>query len=84
METLRTLREHSGKTQEQVAVDLEISVSYYSLLENGKRRLSLDRAERLARSLNRTLDEVYRAYRVGRRSTTGLDPASALGATGTG
>lgn len=67
--TLKDLRDKSRMTQEQVAQELGISVSYYSLLENGKRRLSLDLAKNLAQILRCSLDDIFYAYKVCNTST---------------
>ena len=68
--TLKDLRERSLLTQRQVAKDLEIDPSYYCLIENGKRKLSLDCAVKLAKLYNVDIDRVYSAYKVCRRSTS--------------
>lgn len=67
--TLKDLRQRSDLTQEQVAQELNISISYYSLLENGKRRLSLDLAKNLAQVLKCSLDDIFYAYKVCDTST---------------
>jgi len=41
MNKLREFRKHTGLTQKQLAEKLGISESYYSQIENNKRRLSL-------------------------------------------
>lgn len=69
MATLRDLREKNNLTQEEVARKLGISVSYYSLLENGKRRISLDIARGISQVLRCSLDDVFCAYKVCRTST---------------
>jgi len=68
--TLKEIRELKGFSQEEVASDLGISVSYLSLLENGKRRMSIENAQKLANKLGVTLEKIFFAYNVCRMSTT--------------
>lgn len=70
--TLKDRREAAGLTQEQVANLLDISVSYYSLLENCKRRMSLEMAKNLARILQCSLDDVCQAYEACRLDAKGV------------
>lgn len=49
---LRALREQNGWSQEYLANELEISQPSYCSLELGKRKLSLARAEKLAKLFN--------------------------------
>jgi len=57
--TLKMLRESRGLTLQQVADHLGIDDSFVSRLERGKRRLSLDRAARLADLYGVTLKDVF-------------------------
>lgn len=70
--TLRERRDAAGLTQEQVAEMLGISASYYSLLENCKRRMSLEMAKNLARILQCSLDDVCQAYEACRLDAKGV------------
>ncbi len=71
METLVQLR---GKmTQAEVAKKLNISKSYLSLIEKGKRRLSLELANEMAKLYGVTLEKIYCAYDVNRTLTTSTD-----------
>lgn len=74
--TLKDRREAAGLTQEQVANLLNISVSYYSLLENCKRRMSLDLAKNLAHVLGCDLEDVYQAYESCRLNRTVREEAN--------
>jgi len=56
---LRAKREELGLRQEDMAQKLGISKSYYCMLENGERRLSLELARKCARILGTTLDAVF-------------------------
>lgn len=62
MRTLAQLR--GNKSQSDIAKTLGISKCYLSLLENGKRRMSLDIAQKLASIYGVTIDEIYNAYKV--------------------
>jgi len=51
-ENLRALRVESGFTQQQLAADTRLSVSYISMLERGERNPSVTLVARLADALN--------------------------------
>ena len=55
-ETLRALRNKSGLTQAEVAQRLGISRTFYALIEQGKRRVSLGLAMQMADLFEVTLD----------------------------
>lgn len=57
--TLQELREIKKITQKQIAVQLGISESYYSLIENGKRNLRYEHAKILSKIFNRSLEEIF-------------------------
>jgi transcriptional regulator with XRE-family HTH domain len=59
---LKDARLSLNKTMKQVATDLEISESYYSLIEGGKRRATVDLAAKISENLNITLDEFFLLY----------------------
>ncbi|HBV98069.1 MAG: hypothetical protein JL50_00820 [Peptococcaceae bacterium BICA1-7] len=61
MATLENLR--GDKSQKSVAQLVGISKSYLSLLENGRRRMSLDIAEKLSKVYGVTMDDVLKAYK---------------------
>ncbi|MCK8827129.1 helix-turn-helix domain-containing protein [Natroniella acetigena] len=52
-------REEADLTQKDLADKLEISESYYCLLENGKRRMTLDNALQIANELDKTLNDIF-------------------------
>ncbi len=56
-------------SQKKVAKSLGISKSYLSLLENGKRRMSLDLASEMANLYGVTVEEILKAYNVCKEST---------------
>jgi len=60
--TLRDLRELRGLTLEDLAQKTGYCRSYMHYIENGKRRLSLDLADRLANILSINLDSVQKLY----------------------
>lgn len=60
-------------SQAEAAEKLGISKSYLSLIENGKRRMSLDMAEKMAKLYGVTVAEILNAYKVCRMSTNNED-----------
>mgnify|MGYP000085479875 CR=1 FL=1 len=57
--SLRNTRMAKGLTQEQVALAVGISRTYYTLIELGQRTPSVDDAQRIARVLGATVDELF-------------------------
>lgn len=57
-ERLRILREKHELTQAEVASYLGTTQSYYAQYENGKRTIPLDRAVKLAKLYNTSLDYI--------------------------
>lgn len=57
--TLKQLREKKQKTQKHMADAIGISESYYCLLENGKRNISLKLAGAIAKELDVTIDHIF-------------------------
>jgi transcriptional regulator with XRE-family HTH domain len=55
---LRDLREDADKSQKEIADLLKTSQSYYAQYENGKRSLPFERAMKLARYYNVSLDYI--------------------------
>lgn len=58
---LRAAREQSGKTQAQVAKEAKVSEVAYQLYEYGKREPGVRTAIRIARSLGRTVEDLFGA-----------------------
>lgn len=56
---LKTLRLAEGLTLKEVAEKLEISLEYYWMLENGKRKLSYEMACEIAAIFNKTPDQIF-------------------------
>ncbi len=59
-EYLKLLRAESGKTQMDVAKELDVSESYYSLIESGERQsdMGLSVMSKLAKALSVPLDVI--------------------------
>ena len=57
-QTLKELRNHSGKTQDDISKDLNITRQTYSYYETGTRIPSLEMACRLAAYYHITLDQL--------------------------
>lgn len=55
---LKEKRDGKGLSQQYVAEYLGITQQSYSLIENGHRRLSLDKAKKLAEIFGCTIDEL--------------------------
>lgn len=57
---LKKLRQESSKTQLETANELDISESYYNLIENGERQkqLSMELAQKIADVFGITLDDI--------------------------
>lgn len=57
--TIKELRARSGKTQNDVAKDLGISVQTYNHWENNIQELRVSKAQQLAEYYNVTLDDIF-------------------------
>lgn len=56
---MKYFRIKSNLTQEQVADKLGIAVSTYSMMENGKRGVDLQKAKSLEKIFNTTIDDIF-------------------------
>lgn len=56
---MKKYRELKGMTQQQIADKLEISVSSYNMLENGKRGISVIMAKNISLILGKSIDEIF-------------------------
>ena len=56
---IRALREQKGLSADVMAHRLKISRPFYTQLEGGKRRISVEYLEGIARALNMTVAELY-------------------------
>lgn len=70
IKNLQELLDESDIKQKNLATELGISKSYCSLLINGKRKMSFDIATLISQSTGNTLEEVWSAYNVCRKSMT--------------
>lgn len=60
---LKELRESNRKTLADVAGVIGLSMSYISMLENGKRSLNIEVAAELAKIYRTNIDVIYQLYR---------------------
>jgi len=51
--------ERSGLSQEKFALSIEMDRTYYASVERGKRNISLNNLEKIARGLNMSLSELF-------------------------
>jgi transcriptional regulator with XRE-family HTH domain len=56
--TVRSERQSRKRTQQQLAVDAELSLTYIGEIERGQRMVSLDTLQRVARALDLTAAEL--------------------------
>lgn len=56
---LKSLREHHGLSQYEVAREANLTRSYYGLIENGTRNPTLPKAQKIAQVLHVELDEAF-------------------------
>lgn len=66
---LKSLRALKGLDQKNIAKILNISVTSYSLKENGKKPFTLQEAKLLADLFNKTIDEIFFAAWVSKMDT---------------
>jgi transcriptional regulator with XRE-family HTH domain len=59
-QVIRVVREQQGISQEKLAELAEIDRTYVSMIERGKRRPTLEIADRIANALSMRLSEVIR------------------------
>ena len=72
---IRALRLLKGLTSEEVSKRMGISRPFTSQLEHGRRRMSVDYLEKIARILGVTVAELYSGEEGGRPQSAGLDPS---------
>lgn len=58
-EKLKELRKKKGFTQKQIAEQLNITISFYSQIENKKKRLYYDTAIKIADIFNMRPDQLF-------------------------
>lgn len=62
--TIKQLREKKGLTQEQVAKLIDKTVTFVSLLENGKRNASDDTKKKLAKVYGCEITDIFLALKL--------------------
>ncbi|RUS55098.1 XRE family transcriptional regulator [Kurthia sp. 3B1D] len=62
LERLKELRLSEGMTLKDIAEELNISLEYYWMLENEKRKLSYEMACRIAAIFQKTPDQIFFNY----------------------
>lgn len=62
LERLKELRLSKGMTLKDIAEELDISLEYYWMLENEKRKLSYEMACKIAAIFQKTPDQIFFNY----------------------
>lgn len=57
---IRTLRNNLGMSQEKFALSINMDRTYYASVESGKRNISLNNIEKIAKGLGVTLEELFK------------------------
>ena len=58
-ERIKELRKKTGLSQEKFALSIEMDRTYYASVESGKRNISLQNIEKIAKGLNITISELF-------------------------
>jgi len=58
-ERIKELRKETGLSQEKFALKINMDRTYFATVESGKRNISLQNIERIARGLNITVSELF-------------------------
>lgn len=64
MKNLKKLREDNGLTQKEVAKELDTTITYISLIENGNRNPSDKIKEKLAKLYKVTINDIFSAIKL--------------------
>lgn len=64
MKNLKKLREDNGLTQKEVAKELDTTITYISLIENGNRNPSDKIKEKLAKLYKVTINDIFWAIKL--------------------
>lgn len=59
-ERIRNIRKKQNFSQERFALSISMDRTYYSSIENGKRNVSIENIEKIAKGLNVTLEELFK------------------------
>lgn len=57
---VKSLRNKLGISQEKFALSIEMDRTYYASVESGKRNISINNIEKIAKGLNVTLEELFK------------------------
>lgn len=57
---IKSLRNKMGISQEKFALSIDMDRTYYASVESGKRNVSLNNIEKIAKGLGVTLEELFR------------------------
>ena len=58
-ERIKELRKETGLSQEKFALKIDMDRTYFATVESGKRNISLQNIEKIARGLNITIAELF-------------------------
>ncbi len=59
-ERIRALRNQKGISQEKFALSIDMDRTYYASVESGKRNVSINNIEKIARGLGVSIEELFR------------------------
>ena len=57
---IKTIRNSKGISQEKFALSIDMDRTYYASVESGKRNISLNNIEKIAKGLDVTLEELFK------------------------
>lgn len=57
---IKELRNAKGISQEKFALSIEMDRTYFASVENGRRNISLNNIDKIARGLDLTLEELFK------------------------
>lgn len=58
-EKIKELRKETGLSQEKFALKIDMDRTYFATVESGKRNISLQNIEKIAKGLNVTISELF-------------------------
>lgn len=58
-ERIKELRKKTGLSQEKFALKIDMDTTYFATVELGKRNISLQNIEKIAKGLNITISELF-------------------------
>lgn len=58
-ERIKKLRKETGLSQEKFALKIDMDRTYFATVESGKRNISLQNIEKIAKGLNITISELF-------------------------